>query len=201
MTTFAELYDLTVAQTRRPELVDVTNAAVRTAVLRAHHFDFFPADLVNTVIAYTPSSLAWQYDIANMRTLLVRYRALKTLYGLEAGTGRPVEKFEWREGDDLYTVEGERRTSVYTLVGNTLRVVPALATGSLSAHFYANPDVTEGTFNSWIADTYPDQVAMLAATGVWSRTGFREMAQDKEQNDNREFKKMLIAAYLLGEVN
>ncbi len=201
MTTFVELYDRTVDQTRRPELQTLTESAVRTAVLRAHHFDFFPADLQEGAVVYTPSSTAWQYNIPNLGSLLPRYRSIKTLVGTEPGTGRPVEQFEFREVDDMYTTEGERRSSVYTLLGSTLRIVPALASGMMNAYYYANPDVAEATFASWIADMYPDQVAMLAACAVWSRTGFREQANDAEERWNKPFKEMLISSHLLGEVN
>jgi hypothetical protein len=96
---------------------------------------------------------------------------------------------------------GLRRTSVYTIVGGTLRVVPARASGFLRAYYYANPILTAEAYSSWIADTYPDQLAMMAATIVWNRTGFREMAKSTEELENRPFKEMLVASHLLGEVN
>jgi hypothetical protein len=201
MTTFVELYDLTVEQTRKPELQALTEAAIRVAVLRAHHFDFFPADLREGAVVYTPSSNAWQYDIPNLGTLLPRYRAIKTLYGTEPATQRHIEQFEFREVDDMYTTDGERRSSVYTLLGSTLRVVPAAASGTMHAYYYQNPDVTALTFSSWIADAYPEQMAMLAASSVWNRTGFREMSQNVENNENKTFREMLISSHLLGEVN
>lgn len=201
MTTFVELYDLTVDQTRRPELQAITEAAVRTAVLRAHHFDFFPRDLVEGAVVYPPLSTAWQYDIPNLGTLLPRYRAIKNLIGTEAGTGRPIEAFEFRETDDMYTTDGERRSSVYTLLGSTLRVVPALASGTLLAYYYQNPDVSEATFSSWLADAYPDNIAMMAATAVWARTGFREQANSTEDSVNKPFKELVISSHLLGNVN
>lgn len=201
MTTFAELYDLAVEQTRRPELQAITEAAVRTAVLRAHHFDFFPRDLQEGAVVYTPSSNAWQYDIPSLGTLLPRYRAIKGLLGTEPVTGRPIEQFEFRETDDMYTTDGERRSHVYTLLGTTLRIVPAQATGTLLVYYYQNPDVSQDTFNSWIADTYPEQVAMMAATAVWSRTGFREQANSAEETWNQPFKEMVISSHLLGNVN
>lgn len=201
MTTFVELYDRTVEQTHRPELQALTESAVRTAVLRAHHFDFFPADLREGAVVYTPLSTAWQYDIPNLGTLLPRYRAIKNIVGTEQATGRPIEAFEFRESDDMYTTDGERRTSVYTLLGATLRIVPAAASGTMLVYFYQNPDVTEATFSSWIADMYPDQLAMMAATAVWSRTGFREQANNAEEASNKPFKEMLISSHLLGSVN
>ena len=48
MTTFAELEALVIAQTRRPEVTNITQAAIKSATLRAHHTDFFPRDLLPT---------------------------------------------------------------------------------------------------------------------------------------------------------
>lgn len=200
MTTFAELYDLTVEQTRKPELVDITNLAIRTAVLRAHHVDFFPLDLQEGALTYAPSTAIY-YDFPTITTTLLRNRALKTIRGLEAVSYLPVENFEWRGVDDLYTSEGVRRTSVYTQIGTTLRVYPALATGRLAAFFYQNPDTASATFSSWIADMYPDQLAMWAAQGVWARTGFREMANATEDLHVKPFREQLINSHILGEVN
>lgn len=201
MTTFAELQALTIQQTRKPELADLTVQAVRNATLRAHHVDFFPLDLAEGSLSYTPSSLALHYSIPNLSTALPRYRSIKGMLGLEAAMGTPVEEFEYRELDDLYDKDGIRRTSVYSLVGDTLRVVPARATGYLNCYYYANPVLTESGFSSWIADRYPEQLAMLAATIIWNRTGFREMAKNVEETENREFRAMLVSSHLLGEVN
>lgn len=200
MTTFAELRELTIEQTRKPELVDITNAAIVTAVKRAHHFDFFPDDVLGVTLTYAPTNSTIQ-QLANAKTLMANYRATKALFCQDSVTFQQVEQLGWRELDDFYDVDGCLRKSIYTYVGSTLRFTPLRATGSLAAYYYANPVTTELGLASWIADTYPEQVAMMAATGVWSRTGFREMANDADDRHNKPFKQLLISSHLLGEVN
>ena len=74
MTTFAELEALVLAQTRRPEIPAVTAAAIRAAVLRAHHVDNFPRDLAAGLLNYTIAE-AYFYDFPSVQTLLPRLRS------------------------------------------------------------------------------------------------------------------------------
>lgn len=200
MTTFAELRTEVIAQTRKPELVDITDSAIVIAVLRAHHFDFFPDDLASITIPYAVANSSIQ-QIAGAKALMPNYRATKALFCQDAATFQQVEQLTWKELDDWYDLDGLLKPSVYSFVGSTLRFAPQRATGSLAAYYYANPVTTEVGFSSWIADMYPQQVAMLAATGVWSRTGFREMANDADEKHNKPFRQLLINSHILGEVN
>lgn len=201
MTTFAELETLVIGQTRRPEIPAVTKAAIKSATLRAHHADFFPRDLNTTLLTYTPSSTAILYDFPSIHATLVRLRSLQFLQGIDAATSAPVENLEYRTADDLFDSDGNRRPHVYTLIGATLRIYPVQATGATNAFFFQNPDVTEAGYSSWIADTYPDELAMWASAIVFARTGFLDMANQYSENHIKPFKEMLIDSHLLGNVS
>ena len=201
MTTFAELESLVVAQTRRPEVSAVTQAAIRTATLRAHHTDFFNRDLAMGTLSYTPSSSASFYDFTDVSSTLVRMRAFQLVQSVDSITSVPVETLEYRELQDLYDSDNVRRSSVYTMIGDTLRLFPAAATGQFTAYFYKNPVTTDAGYSSWIADSYPDELAMWAAAIVFARTGFAEMAQDFQRTHVAPFKELLIASHLLSTVN
>lgn len=201
MTTLADMETLVIEQTKRPDIPAVTGAAIRTATLRAHHVDFFPRDLVSGSVSYTPSSTALYYDIPTLSTLLPRIRALRQLEGVDVATNRPVEVLEYRDSDDLYDGDGNRRLSVYTLIGDTLRVYPQMATGQFSAFYYRNPNTNGLEYSSWIANTYPDELAMWAAAIVFARTGFAEMAAEFQKSHIVPFREMLIDSHLLGNVS
>lgn len=186
--------------TRRPEIPSVTSAAVRTAVLRAHHVDFFPRDLTHYQVSYTPSSTANSYDIANLSSVVARLRTLKTLYGTDPVTSRQVEQLEFRELDDLYDSDNMLRPSTYTMIGDTLRIFPQQATGQLSLYYYQNPAIVGDIISSWITDTYPDEIAAWAAAIVFNRTGFAEQASAINETHIKPFKETLIASHLLGNV-
>jgi hypothetical protein len=200
MTTFAEMEALVVGQTRRPEVTAVTQAAIRTATLRAHHTDFFPRDLAPGTLSYTPLSGAQYYDLPDLTTLLPKLRSLQSLKSVDS-TGKPIENFEYRELQDLYDSDNVLRTSMYTMIGDTLRVYPQVSTGLLATTYYKNPVVTEAGYSSWVANEYPDELAMWAAAIVFARTGFAEMAQDFQRTHVQPFKELLVASHLFAAVN
>ena len=201
MTTFADLEALVVGQTRRPEVTAITQAAIRTATLRAHHTDFFNRDLSTGTLLYTPSSAASFYDFADVSSTLARMRAFQLLQSVDTITSVPSENLGYRELEDLYDSDNVLRTSMYTMIGDTLRVYPVSATGKLNVYFYKNPVTTELNFSSWIANEYPDELAMWAAAIVFARTGFAEMANDFQRTHVAPFKELLISSHLLATVN
>ena len=157
MATLESVVAKAIEQHRRPELAAMTASAVRTATLRAHHTDFFPRDKAEHLLTYTPANSP-VYSVPNLSTVLTRMRAVKNLQGLDAVSNLPVEQFEYRELDDLYDLDGCMRTSVYSLVGDTLRFVPQLPTGAAMLYYFQNPALGEADsaapYASWIADMY-----------------------------------------------
>jgi hypothetical protein len=200
MTTLTELIDLTVEQTRRPEIPDITSAAVRTVTLRAHHVDFFPRDLTQGTLTYVPSSVAF-YDFPGLSSSLLRLRSIKTAKSLDSVTSVPVEQLDYHEQDDLYDRDGVLRPHIYTLIGDTLRIYPQLPTGNLAVYYYQNPNTVGLQYSSWIADTYPDELAAWAAAVVFARTGFAEMANQMMDLHVNPFRSMLVESHLLGNVS
>jgi hypothetical protein len=201
MTTFAEMEALVVGQTRRPEVPAITQAAIRTATLRAHHVDFFKRDLAIGSLSYVPSSGSIYYDLPAISATLPRLRALQLVQSLEPVYLQPTEELDYRELQDLYDSDNNLRQSMYTLVGDTLRIYPQSVTGLLSTYYYQNPITSEVGYNSWIANDYPDELAMWAAAIVFARTGFAEMANDFQKTHIQPFKEMLLSSHLLGSVN
>jgi len=201
MTTFAEMEALVVGQTRRPEVTAITQAAIRTATLRAHHVDFFKRDLATSTLSYTPSSSAVYYDLPTISSTLPRLRAMQLLQSIDTTYYQPTEELEYRELQDLYDSDNNLRLSMYTLIGDTLRVYPQSVTGLLSSYYYQNPVVTSVGYSSWIANDYPDELAVWAAAIVFARTGFAEMAADFQRTHIQSFKELLLSSHLLGSVN
>jgi hypothetical protein len=153
-----------------------------------------------TALPYTVSSTAVYYDFPNIHTSLTRLRSLKFLQSIDAATFAPTESLEYRDADDLYDSDGRRRSSMYTLIGATARAYPQSVTGLLNFYYFQNPDVAEATYSSWIADTYPEELAMWAAGIVFARTGYVEMAQQFKNEHVDPFKSMLVSSHLLGNV-
>ena len=202
MATIASLTSLVVEQTKRPEIGPITLAAIKSAILRAHHTDFFPRDLreANLPYALTGAQPVF-HDFSNLSLLAQNLRSVKTLYSIDPVTLAHVEKLEYRELDDLYDSNGALRPGVYSLLGDTLRCYFQVWTGAAQLIYYCNPSFTSTTVSSWIADTYPEEIAAWAAGIVFARTGFAEMAQGFQELHVKPFKETLIASHLLGTVN
>lgn len=201
MTTFAELYAATLEHTKRPELQGITETAVRTAVLRAHHVDFFSRDLKTGILTYTISNSAQFYDFSNVSVSLAQMRTISHIYEISE-TGQPVAKLDFCAPDDMLDECGQLRRGVYHLIGDTLRAYTLATTGRVEVYYYANP-VMSGTtvLQSWIADAYKDEVARWAAAIVFTRSGFIEMANKYNDDYIKPFKDMLVQSHMQDLVN
>lgn len=201
MTTFAELFDLTVGNTKRPELVALTETCVRLATMRAHQVDFFLRDQSIVPLLYAPTNSSPFVDIPNVSSQLPRKRSIKLLQSIDLNTLWPSETLEWREYKDFWDQDRVLRSSVYTEIGDTLRIRPCIQTGRFDVLYYVNPVTTAAGFSSWIAAEHPDEVAMWAAGLVWARTGFLEQAKVAQDLHVTPFKDTLVSSYLIGTVN
>lgn len=200
MALITTITDRTVELTRRPEIPDITSSAIRTATLRAHHVDFFPRDLASSILSAAPTSLGFT-DFQNISTSLPRLRSIKSVQILDPNSGAPIEQLEYRNTDDLFTSDGIRRPHVYTLLGDTLRIYSSLPAASTAVFYFQNPNIAGLQYYSWIAETYPDEIAAWAAAIVFARTGYAEMANQFQGQHIDPFKEMLVSSHLLGNVS
>ncbi len=126
-----------------------------------------------------------------------RLRTIKEVYTLTA-EGFKTEELEYRDTDDNYDSDGRPRRFIFNLIGDTLRCFFDLPSGIAQIYYYRNPDVQTATYSSWIADTYPDQLAHWAAAIVLRRNGFEAIADRLLRDEIEPFKETLIASHLLG---
>jgi hypothetical protein len=201
MTTFLEMQNKVDTLTKRPELTTLRDMAIRMATLRAHQVDFFPRDQANVPLVYTPMSGNEIYiDIPNIFDSVTQLRTPDFLQALDSTTLIPAETLEhvvdyknfWDEWNCI-------RPSVFTLLGSTLRFRSLANTGRAQLYYYKNPVVTDVGYSSWIADLHPDELAVWAASIVWMRAGFQEIAQ-QSLAAIQMFKEMLVTSYLSSKV-
>lgn len=202
MTDFATMLQLTYDQTRRPELVTLTKAAVKIATLRAHRVASFPRDNRTYLATYTPNAQSSQFvDILNLYAIIPNLRTIHFNQGLDPTTGVPVENLEYRDPRDTFDKHGVLRQSIYTQMGDTLRLYPVIQSGKNLVYHYVDPTLTEVGYSSWIADAHPEELAMWAASIVKVRTGDLDQAKMNLQTNVQPFKEMLVSFYMNPEVN
>lgn len=198
--TFADMQAAVNELTKRPELISVTNLAIRTATLRAHATDFFPRDRGSFVFTYTPSTSAAFVDIPGIYTSIPLLRTPEFMQSEDALTYAATENLEYIKSiEEFWDEDNLRRYSVFTQIGDALRCSFASGTGRARLWYYVNPDVSSSSYSSWIADLYKDELAYWAAGIVWARSGFQEQAQQTQAHVT-SFKDLLITSHLASVV-
>lgn len=200
MTTITDLQSLVVQRTGRPELVALTRTAIRTATLRAHHTDFFPRDGIRQTLQYIVDGSKVYADISDLYTSIPNLRAVKTVYCVGGLNDALTEQLEYRTVGDEYDHEGRLRPGVYVIHGS-MRIYPRVQTGKILVVGFAQPNVADATYASWIADMYPEEVATWAAAIVMQRTGAMEQAQTLQKESVMPFKELLVESHLLAGIN
>jgi len=200
MATIADIQTLVVQRTGRPELVALTRTAIRTATLRAHHTDFFPRDGIRQFLEYPIDGSKVFADISDLYTAMPTLRAVKTVYCVDFSSGLPIERLDFRTVGDEYDHEGRLRQSIFVIHG-TMRIYPRVQSGKIQVIGFANPTVSDATFSSWIADSYPEEIAAWASAIVLQRTGSLEQAQVLQRDFVIPFKEMLVESHLLAGIN
>ena len=201
MTTFAEMQTEVIANTKRPELVALTDSAIKMATLRAHHVDFFPRDVGNSLLTYTvPSGNELWVDVPTIFTTIPTLRTPDWIQGEDATTFVPNENLEYVvDFKNFWDEYNCIRSSVFTLMGDTLRIRCLSPTGRARFFYYKNPIVTSVGYSSWIADMHKEELAKWAAAIVWMRSGFQEIAAQMSGTIT-DFKSLLVESYLSSKV-
>ena len=201
MTTFAELQALTIELTRRPELAGMTASAIRAATLRAHCTDFFHRDAHFAYLNCTPTAGQAYVDVTDVYADIPRLRAIKFVQCVDATSNSPTEQLEYRDLDDVYDANGRLRTGSYTLAGTRLRIYPLYQPQRIAVACYLLPDVASTSYNSWIANSFPEEVATWAAAIVLHRSGNAEIAAGMMERQIAPFRALLIQTYQIPTVN
>lgn len=197
-TTFADLRTLVNGQTKRPELTAVTDLAIKTATLRAHHTDFYQRDQTSVLLTYTiPTGNQVLVDIPNIFTTAARLRTPNFIQGEDATTLLPNENLGYvSDYKHLWNEYGELQPSRFALLGTGLKIRFAKPTGRCRLYFFQNPNTAEVGYSSWIADDFQEEIAYWAAGIVWARTGNLEQAQVAQRMHVEPFKELLTTSYL-----
>ena len=161
---FTELQTEVMAWTKRPDLEVQTRSAIRTATLFAHRSDNYWRDLVDGTLV--PISAA--EGVISIADYLPRFRELASLRPI-AADGTQWRELEQRDIDDLMDDYRSARRHWFVGVSTGIRYNTEVLTPNLRVAYYIDPDVNPTTFNSWIADKYPD-VIIKWATALMFRT-------------------------------
>jgi hypothetical protein len=180
MATFAELLADTYTLTNRPDLVNETKVAVKSATLKAHQIDFFPKDLFESGISWSPIGYTQSLDY---RALNSRWRALKYLRKYDASTspGTPGIFFTVLTPEQVLDSYGIQKENVCYLAGEMIEIRSNTEDTYMLIGAYLNPDISEATYSSWVALDHPYAIIFDATATIFKMIGFDEQSAQYRQ--------------------
>lgn len=176
--TLAELIQEVYTLTGRPDLVDRTASAVRSATLKMHQKDFWYKDIFETGISFTTSEYFQQFAY---RSLIPRWRAAKYIRKYDAVgqfAGAFLDLVTPAQVLDEY---GLSREDIFYVAGDEVDIRSSTPEQYYLLGCYLNPDITDAGYNSWIAVDHPYAIVYSAAAIV-----FKGIGKDDESASMRE---------------
>lgn len=199
MATFAELVADVKTMTNRPDLDTEIKLAVKAATLKAHHSDFYPKDLYEVGIAWSPAAYQQSLDY---RTLIPRWRAFKFLRKYDAtstdpqgGAGAFIKMISPDEVLDDYRLD---RNDVCYVAGEQIEIRSSTEDDNMIIGCYLHPDITESGYTSWVALDAPFAIIYEAVSKIFKQTGFDEQAAMMNKEVMEQFM-LLRNANILGQ--
>lgn len=166
--TLAELIQEVYTITGRPDRVNETLSAIKSATLKAHQSDFYYKDIFETGVNFQSAEFVQQLDY---RTLLPLWRAVKYIRKYDntnAVPGKFMDLLVPENVLDRYTVE---KANIYYAAGAYINLKSDTQEQYYLLGCYLNPDVTASGYNSWIAKDHPYMIIYDAAGSVFKSIG------------------------------
>lgn len=172
----AEVYLLT----NRPDLVNQTLSAVRSATLKLHQSDYYYKDIFETGIVFGTSEYLQQLDY---RTVIPRWRSLKYLRKTDS-TGTLGSFFTVVAPEQVLDSYALNRNDICYAAGDVIQIRSSTELQYAIVGCYRNPDVGAISYSSWIANDHPWAIIFEAATAVLLMIGKDSQARSMAQLAN-----------------
>jgi hypothetical protein len=162
-----EVYNIT----NRPDLVNETLTAIRSATLKIHQSDYFYKDMFETGIAFPAPALVQQIDY---RALIPRWRSLKYLRKTDLTGTEQGQFYDIIQPESVLDQYQTSRADVCYVAGAVIQVRSSVDLQYAILGCYLNPDVTVSGFSSWVALDHPFAIINKAAASVFKMIGETE---------------------------
>lgn len=176
----AEVY----VQTKRPDLVDKTSAAVRSATLLAHHRDFYSRDIEEVGIKFDTAAYKQSLDV----DIIPRYRKIKWLRKYDYTSNPPAagDFLTILTPEELLDEYGTEKVNIAYEAGSNIQMSSNTELEYMLLGAYISPDVTSLTYNSWVADNFSFLIVHDAAAKIFASIGNAEQAKLQETYRNEQ---------------
>ncbi len=189
---FQEIYDEVIIITKRPDLVDRTKQAIRSATIKAHHSDFYYKDLIEIPVQFTNLFFLQSF----LPTEVVpTFRMVKYIRlwqgGINGDVGKFLEPIQIENSLDQYK---NIKTDVYYMAGQLLQIRGACQLDKVLFGCYTNPVITpEGSYSSWIANEQPYAIVYEAARQILKSISFTEQANEYSTLVGEEYAELKLS--------
>lgn len=178
--TFAELLTEVYGLTTRPDLIDLTKSAIKSATLKAHQTDFYSKDIYEKSFLLA-GGLEYIKSLDYV-SVIPNYRALKYMRLIDPTTSEPIQFITVLTPEEILDKWGRDKTDICYVAGRILEIKASIEFETVLMGSYVNPIVTEINYSSWVADLYPYAIIHEAARVVFGTIG-----QQAEANTQRVF--------------
>jgi hypothetical protein len=178
---FTQMLTDVYAITNRPDRPVETAVAVKNATLKAHTMDYFTRDIYELTFFFASSEYTHDLDY---KGLVPRFRNLKYLYRTDTSqtpavnVGDPLTIITPENKLDSY---GQNKTNVVYLAGDVLQIKTECQWQYFTMGCYRYPNLTEATYDSWIAQEISQAITAEAARAVFKFIGKDEEAQSMKE--------------------
>lgn len=176
--TLEELKTAVMLITSRPDLEDQTLQAIKAATLKAHSRDYWRRDLKEVMLQFDSAEYLQAFDVYD---LLPKFRAINYVrkqYGELFEIIEPVQVFDYFKSE---------RLNVAYLAGTRINLKSGTPFSVVHFGYYEHPDVTEASWNSWIAEEFPYAIIYGAAATLSLIIGHQETVAALEAKAREEF--------------
>jgi len=176
--TLTELIQEVYTITGRPDQVDSTLSAIKSATLKAHQSDYYYKDMFETGVAFDTADYIQALDY---RAVLPRYRALKYLRKYDITTSTPGKLLDILVPEQVMDDYKVQKSDICYVAGAYIQINSRTAEQYYLWGSYINPDITTSGYDSWIATDHPYAIVYEAAGTVFKTIGKDEEAAAHKQ--------------------
>lgn len=192
--TFDELVAEVITLTRRPDLVERTQQAVRAATLKAHHRDFFYKDLKEESIEFGQEFYIQNFLPTDIFPNFRKAKYIRFWIGDELPNGRPgpfMTPIGIENSIDLYNYD---KTNVFYMAGELLQIRTCAPIKRCLFGAYLHPIITPvNKYCSWIAKEYPFAIIYEAARVIFKSIGMDQQTGEMTQLTAEEYRNLMIS--------
>jgi len=165
------VYDIT----KRPDLIQETILAIRKATMKLHMAELWKNDIAQVyplVTAGVGDTYSYRYTLTlNAATVFPRFRRvafIKEYNATPLGYEIDFKELDMASLLDNYQLE---KVNYWTQAGMGATIRSSKALTQVRVGYYRYPDINPITFESWIANQFPDAIIEEAIASIFEAVG------------------------------